>query len=161
MLKSQMCRKIRGIHRIHLMSPRRQLIPRPLEDPYNSKNPGNLAKAVDMTNVECYRCHKKDHYVNKCPESKPKNSKGTFKVRKMEEPVAEKAVEEPKSIRQTRIRFSDLTAEENDPFIRYWINVYGNRGLGHGVDAEGKDVRVFVVTRANFNTMSLHSWMRM
>jgi hypothetical protein len=44
--------------------------------------------------------------------------------------------------------------EENDPFIRYWIKVYGNRGLGNGVDAEGKDVRVFVDTGANVNTMS-------
>ena len=48
--------------------------------PYIKKT-GNLAKAVDMTNVECYRCHKKGHYANKCPEAKPKNSKGTFKVR--------------------------------------------------------------------------------
>ena len=95
-------------------------------DPYISKKTGNLPNAVDMKNVECYRCHKKGHDANKCPEAKLKDSKGTFKVRKMEEPVAEKAVEEPKSIRQIRIRFSDLTAEENDPFIRYWIKVYGN-----------------------------------
>jgi len=104
-----------------------------------------------MTNVDCYRCHKKGHYANKCPEAKSKDSKGTFKVRKMEEPEAEKAVEE---IRLIRIRFSDLTMEENDPFIRYWINFYGNRRLGNGVDAEGKDVRVFVDTGANVNTMS-------
>ena len=38
--------------------------------------------------------------------------------------------------------------------IRYWIKVHGNRGLGNGVDAEGKDVRVFVDTEANVNTMS-------
>ena len=74
--------------------------------------------------------------------------------------MADKAVDEPKSIRQIRIRFSDLTAEDNDPFIRYWIKVYGNRGLGNGVDAEGiektprKGVRVFVDTGANVNTMS-------
>ena len=60
---------------------------------------------VDMNNVECNRCHKKGHYANKCPEAKPKDSEGTFKVRKVEEPVADKAVEEPKSIRQIRIRF--------------------------------------------------------
>ena len=107
-----------------------------------------------MKNVECYRCHKKGHYANKCPEAKPKDSKGTFKVRKVEEPLADKAVEEPKSIHQIRIRFSDLTAEDNDPFIRYWIKVYGNRGLGNGIDAEGKDVRVFFDTGANVNTMS-------
>ena len=32
--------------------------------------------------------------------------------------------------------------------------MYGNRGLGNGVDEEGKDVRVFVDTGANVNTMS-------
>ena len=88
------------------------------------------------------------------PTSAQKPSQSTAKVRKMEEPVAEKAVEEPKSIRLIRIRFSDLTMEENDRFIRYWIKVYGYRGLGNGVDAEGKDVRVFVDTRTNVNTMS-------
>ena len=76
-----------------------------------------------MKNVECYRCHKKGHYANKCPEAKPKDSKGTFKVRKVEEPVADKAVEEPKSIRQIRIRFSDLAADDNDPFIRYCMAI--------------------------------------
>ena len=32
--------------------------------------------------------------------------------------------------------------------------MYGNRGLGNGVYAEGKDVRVFVDTSANVNKMS-------
>ena len=64
-------------------------------------------------------------------------------------------MDETKSIRQIRIRFSDLTMEEKDPFIRYWIiSVYGNRGLGNRVDEKGKDVRVFVDTGANVNTMS-------
>ena len=80
--------------------------------------------------------------------------KGAFKVQKIEEPVDDKAVDEPKSIRQIRIRFFDLTMEEKDPFIRYWIKLYGKRGLGNGVDDEGKDVRVFVDTGANVNTMS-------
>ena len=82
--------------------------------------------------MECYRCYKKGHYANKCPEANPKDSKGTFKVRKVEEPVADKAVDELKSIRQFSIRFSDLTTEDNDPFIRYLIKVIGNRGLGNG-----------------------------
>ena len=45
-------------------------------------------------------CHKKSHYAKKCPETKPKDSKGTFKIRKVEEPMTEKASEEPKSVRQ-------------------------------------------------------------
>ena len=68
--------------------------------------------------------------------------------------VLKGAVDELKSIRQIRIRFSDLIMEEKDPVIRYWTKVYGNRGLGNGVDVEGKDVRVFVDTGANVNTMS-------
>ena len=51
--------------------------------------------------------------------------------------MADKAVEKTKSIRQIRIHFSDLTTEDNDPFIRYWIKVYGNRGLGNRIEAEG------------------------
>ena len=31
--------------------------------------------------------------------------------------------------------------------------MYGNRGLDNGVEAEGNDVRVFVDTGANVNTM--------
>ena len=43
---------------------------------------------------------------SKCPEAKPKDRKGTFKVRKVEESVLDKAVDELKSICQIRIRFS-------------------------------------------------------
>ena len=69
---------------------------------------------------------KKGHYANKCPEANPKDSLGIFKVRKVEELVSHKAVDELKSIHQIRVRFSDINAENNDPFIRYWIKVYGN-----------------------------------
>ena len=52
-----------------------------------------------MKNVECYRCRKKGNHANMCPKTKSKDSKGTFKVRnEEEEPVADKAVEETKSI---------------------------------------------------------------
>ena len=113
---------------------------------------------VDMKNVECYRCHKRGHYTNKCPEANPKDRKGAFKVRKVEELVADKAVEEPKSI-----RFSDFTAEDNDSFIKYWIKVYGNRRSEN--EFLGKDVQVFVDTGANVNTSclgdnSLPFWMK-
>jgi len=108
----------------------------------------------DLKNVECCRCHKKGHFASKCSEAKPKDSKDTFKVRKVEEPVSEKAVEEPKSLRQIIIRFSDLTAEDNDPFIRYWIKVYRKRRFEDGADSGGKDVRVFVDTASNVSIMS-------
>ena len=59
-----------------------------------------MANVDDLMNdVECYRCHKKGHYAYKCPESKPKDSKGNFKVRKVEEPVVDKASEKPNSVR--------------------------------------------------------------
>ena len=89
----------------------------------------------DLKNPECCRCHK---YANKFSEVKPKDSKRTFKVRKVEEPVLDKVTEEAKSI---RIRFSDLTAEGNDPFIRYWIRVYGNRKSEDGSESEEKKKR--------------------
>ena len=60
--------------------------------------------------------------------------------------MSEKAVEDPKSIHQIRIRFSDLNAERNDSFISYWIKVYVNGKSEDGTCSEGNDVRVFVDT---------------
>ena len=68
--------------------------------------------------------------------------------------MSEKNMNEPKSICQIRVRFLDLNAENNDPFIRYWIIVYGNRKSEVGTDSEGKDVRVFLDTGANVDIMS-------
>ena len=68
--------------------------------------------------------------------------------------MSEKASEEPKSIRKIHIRFSDLTTEDYDPFIRYWIKVYNNRRSEGGIDLERKYVRFFVKTGANVNTIS-------
>jgi hypothetical protein len=71
----------------------------------------------------------------------------------VEESLHNKVAEEPKSICRIRIPFSDLTAEDYDPFIGYWIKVYGNRRSEDGSESEGKDVRV-LDTCANVNTMS-------
>jgi len=50
-----------------------------------------------------YRCHKKGHYANKCPEAKAKDVKGSIKMRKVEDSSA-KSDAEMKSLRQLRIR---------------------------------------------------------
>ena len=61
------------------------------------KKSGKMVNVDDMKNVECYQCYKKGHYASKSPEAKPKNNKGTIKVRKVEEPMSQKASKEPKS----------------------------------------------------------------
>jgi hypothetical protein len=53
--------------------------------------------------VECFHCHKKGHYAIKCPEIKVKDSKGAFKVRKVEEDKPEEEV-----ARLVRIRYVDM-----------------------------------------------------
>ena len=68
--------------------------------------------------------------------------------------MLDKVAEESKSVHRILIRLSDLTADDNDPFIRYWIKVYGNQKSEDGRESERKDVRVFVDTGANVNTMS-------
>ena len=93
----------------------------------------HVKKSEDM---ECYKCHKKGHYANKCPEIKAKDTKGPLKVRKMEESITQDEVEK-KSIRQIRVYFSDLESETKDQFMRFWVilsnlgqeNWCGNRGI--------------------------------
>ena len=53
-----------------------------------------------MKDVECFKCHKKGHSANKCPDAMSKDGKGFFKVRQLEEPSPDK--KEEKSIRQIR-----------------------------------------------------------
>ena len=61
---------------------------------------------------------------------------------------------EAKSIRQIgRIRYSDLNAEREDPFLRYWI-IFSNLGqLRIGAHNEGHLAKIFVDTGANCNTI--------
>jgi hypothetical protein len=35
--------------------------------------------------------------------------------------------------------FLDFNAEDNDPFIKYWIKVYGNQRSGDLTESEGND----------------------
>jgi hypothetical protein len=66
---------------------------------------GSTSKSMDLKDVECYHCHKKGHFANKCPEIKAKESKRVFKVRKVKE-VDEPKPDEP-GIRQIRFRYSE------------------------------------------------------
>ena len=45
---------------------------------------------MDLKDVECFKCHKKGHYANKCPDAKSKDGKDFFKVRQLEEPTIDK-----------------------------------------------------------------------
>ena len=76
--------------------------------------------------MECFKCHKKGHNANKCPDAKAKGGKGYFKVWQLEDPAADDKDE--KSIRQIRIRHSDLNSGEYDPFLRCWITIYDLSG---------------------------------
>ena len=51
------------------------------------KKSGTFGGKDNLKDVECYIYHKKGHYANKCPEIKAKDTKGTLKVRKMEEGI--------------------------------------------------------------------------
>jgi hypothetical protein len=110
---------------------------------------GGFTKSMDLKDVECYHCHKKGHYANKCLDIKAKDTKGAFKVRKAEE---EKASEP--TLRQLRIRYSDLNSSEEDSFIRHWILVLDLDEERMGWTDDGNLVRVFVDTGANINTIS-------
>ena len=39
----------------------------------------NTGKTTDLKDVECFKCHKKGRYTNKCPNAKAKEGKGCFK----------------------------------------------------------------------------------
>ena len=86
----------------------------------------NPAKTLDLKDVECFKCHKKEHYTNKFPDAKGEDGKGYSKMRHLEEPSNEKKDE--KAIRQIRIRHSDLNRSDPDPFLRYWIKLYDMAG---------------------------------
>jgi hypothetical protein len=89
--------------------------PKSPETPKRSPTMGTPAK-LDLSKVECYHCHKKGHYANKCPEKKMQDK--TFpgpRVRKLDV--------EDTTVRSLRIRFTDLEQDE-DPFLRYEVMVF-------------------------------------
>ena len=75
--------------------------------------------------MECYKCHKKGHYANKCPEIKAKE-----------------------------VRFSDLGKDTKDPFMRYWVILSNLGQLRIGPENKGYLEKVFVDTGADCNTIS-------
>ena len=93
----------------------------------------------------------------KVPRSQAHGHKRDFQGQKVEKPVPEKAVEEPKSIRRICIRFSDLTTEENYSFIRYWIKFMGidDRRTGQGLTKKMCESLWKTV-----QTLTLHFWMQ-
>ena len=64
------------------------------------KKPESFSVEKDMKDVECFKCHKKGQYANKCPEIKAKDAKGSFKVR----PLSAIRI----SIRSGKIRLCDI-----------------------------------------------------
>ena len=59
-----------------------------------NKKSGTFGAKDDLKDVECYKCHKKEHYANKCPEIKAKDTKGPLKVRKMDEGITKDDADE-------------------------------------------------------------------
>ena len=114
--------------------------------------PSNVGNTRDIKDVECFKCHKKGHYANKCPDAKAKDGKGYFKARQLEARSVDK--DEEKSIRQIRIRHSDLNTGYHDPFLRYWIKIYDLSGPVRDPTHPGYLGQVFVDTGANCNTIS-------
>ena len=96
-------------------------------------------KSIDIKDVECFKCHKKGNYSNKCPDAKGKDGKEFFKLRQLEDPSVEKKKE--KLIRQIRIRHSDLNCGNYDPFLRHWIKIYDLSGQVCDPSRHGPGVR--------------------
>ena len=63
----------------------------------------------------------------KYSDTKTKVGNGFFKVSQLEEPSNDR--KDKKSIRQIRIRHSDLNRSDPGVFLRYWIKVYDLVGL--------------------------------
>ena len=61
---------------------------------------------------------------------------------------------EMKSIRQIRVRFSDLGKDTKDPFMRYWIILSNLGQMRIGPENEGHLSKLFVDTGANSNKIS-------
>jgi hypothetical protein len=78
------------------------------------------SKLSDIKDVECYHCHKKGHYANKCPDLKARDTKGVFKVRKVEKGV--EAKEDEAMLSQIRIAF--LISKKTRLLLSFVIGSY-------------------------------------
>ena len=108
-------------------------------------------RVEDLKEVEWFRCHKKRHYANKCHESRAKET--TLKFWKIDN-SGPKSESEVKSVRQIRVRYSEIEDKRPDPFMRHWIILYNLEEIGIGSDNEGLLARICIDTGANCNTMS-------
>ena len=61
---------------------------------------------------------------------------------------------EAKSVRQIRIRYSDIEGKLSDPFMRHWIILSSLGQIRLSSDNEGHSATIFVDTGANCNTIS-------
>ena len=121
--------------------------------PRGFKKSGSPSPRVDdLKDVECFKCHKKGHYANKCPESKAKDAKAPMKVRKIED-FGLKPDSEAKSVRQIRIRYSDIEDKSSDPFMRHRIILSKLGEIRLGSDNEGHLARIFIDTGENCDTI--------
>ena len=97
----------------------------------------------------------KSHYAKKCPDAKEKDGRGYFEGRQLE--ARQEGKDEEISIRQIRIRHSDLNTSYQDPFLRYWIKIHDLSGPVRDLLAiwlSGYLAQVFVDTAVNCNNIS-------
>ena len=74
---------------------------------------------------------------NKCQEIKVRDGKPPVKVGKIED-SGPKSDPEAKSVRQIRIRYSDIEEQNSDPFMRHWIILKNLGQISLGSDFEGR-----------------------
>jgi len=106
----------------------------------------NSGKTMDIKDVECSSVTRKDTMR---PKVRMKRRRmGYFKVRQLEGPSIYK--KNDKSIRQIRIRHSDLNSGDYDPFLWYGIKIHDLSGPVRDPTHPGYLVQVFVDTGANW-----------
>ena len=109
-----------------------------------------IPRVDDLKDVECFKCHKMGHNA---AVSKTKDGNGAIKVRKIDDFVT-KHDSKAKSVRQIRIRCSDIADKRSDPFMRHWIILSNLGRVRLGSDNEGHLGLIFVDTGTNYNTIS-------
>ena len=77
-----------------------------------------------------------------------------MKVRKIED-FGPKPDPEAKSVRQIRIRHSDIEEQSSDPSMRHWIILKNLGQIRLGSDYEGRLAKKLIYTGANCNTITI------